>query len=458
MFRHTPVSRILILRIPLLVVLLLAGGLAATAGRADDWPQWLGPQRDAIWRENKILTEFPPGGPPVRWHTPIGGGYSGPAVANGRVYVTDRLLAPGVQNPTNQFGRSPVRGVERVLCLNATDGRIVWQHEYECPYTVSYPAGPRTTPVVGGGKVYTLGTEGNLLCLDAPTGKVIWERNFKQDFHVSVPIWGFAANPLLDGNKLICLVGGAGTGVIAFDKETGQELWRALSAKEPGYSSPIIIQAGGKRQLIVWTPEELAALNPATGAVDWSEPFPIRNGLTVATPYYRDNRLLVTAFFNGSLMLQLKADQPAATVLWRGQRDDEKNTDGLHGIMCTPVIEAGYIYGVCSYGQLRCLKADTGERVWETLAATTADGKPTRWANAFLVKNGDRFFLNNEAGDLIIARLDPQGYHEISRTHLLEPTNTAAGRKVVWSHPAYADRCVFLRNDREIICVSLAAR
>jgi len=444
------------LRIQYLIVLLCGVSLAGGGAWADDWPQWLGLQRDAVWHEAGILEEFPPSGPAVHWRTPIGGGYSGPAVANGRVYVTDRLLAAGVQNSTNQFDRSSARGVERVLCLNETDGQIVWQHEYECPYTVSYPAGPRTTPVVDNGKVYTLGTEGNLLCLNATTGKVIWERNFKQDFHVAAPIWGFAANPLLDGNKLICLVGGTGTGVVAFDKETGRELWRALSAKEPGYSSPIIVTAGGNRQLIVWSPEELAALNPDTGTVYWSEPFPIRNGLTVATPYCRDNRLLVTAFFNGSLMMRLSADHPTATVLWRGQRQDEKNTDGLHGIMCTPFIEDGYIYGVCSYGQLRCLKAETGERVWETLAATTADGKPTRWANAFLVKNGDRFFLNNELGDLIIAKLDPQGYHEISRTHLLEPTNTAAGRKVVWSHPAYADRCIFARNDREIICVSLA--
>ena len=448
--------RIVTGNIQLLPVLLAAGLMAATA-QADDWPQWLGPDRDAVWRETGILQKFPAGGPVVRWRTPIGGGYSGPAVANSRVYVTDRWLAPGAQNPTNQFERSAVRGGERVLCLDATTGQIVWQHKYECPYTVSYPAGPRTTPVVDHGKVYTLGTEGNLLCLDAATGKVIWERNFKQDFHVPVPIWGFSANPLIDGNKLICLVGGPGTGVVAFDTATGRELWRALSANEPGYSSPIIIKAGSQRLLIVWSPAELAALNPETGAVAWSEPFAVRNGLTVATPYYKDNQLLITAFFNGSLMLRLNPNQPAATVLWRGQRDDEKNTDGLHGIMCTPFIEAGYIYGVCSYGQLRCLKAETGERVWETLAATTADGKPTRWANAFLVKNGDRFFINNELGDLIIAKLDPQGYHEISRTHLLEPTNTAGGRLVVWSHPAYADRCIFARNDREIICASLAA-
>ena len=440
------------------LVLLATSGLMPASGRADDWPQWRGPHRDAVWHEDGIVQAFPSGGLPVRWHTAIGAGYSGPAVANGRVYVTDRLLASGAQNPTNQMQRGSVHGVERVLCLDETDGRIVWQHEYECAYSVSYPAGPRTTPVVSGGKVYTLGTEGNLLCLNAATGKVVWERNFKQDYHVSVPIWGFAANPLLDGNNLICLVGGPSNVVVACDKETGRDIWQALSAKEPGYSSPIIIEAGGKRQLIVWSPEELAALNPETGAVYWSEPFKVRNGLTVATPSHSDHRLLITAFYNGALMLQLNPNAPSATVLWRGQRDDEKNTDGLHGMMCTPFIDGGYIYGVCSYGQLRCLKADTGDRVWESLAATTADGKPTRWANAFLVKNGDRYFLNNELGDLIIARLDPQGYHEISRTHLLEPTNTASGRKVVWSHPAYADRCIFVRNDREIICFSLAGR
>jgi len=129
----------------------------------------------------------------------------------------------------------------------------------------------------------------------------------------------------------------------------------------------------------------------------------------------------------------------------------------LHSIMPTPFVEGGHIYGVCSYGQLRCLKAETGERVWETLQATTHDGKPARWANAFLIKNGERFFVANEKGDLIIAKLSPEGYQELSRVHLLEPTGTAAGRDVVWSHPAFANRCVYARNDKELICVSLAA-
>jgi hypothetical protein len=110
---------------------------------------------------------------------------------------------------------------------------------------------------------------------------------------------------------------------------------------------------------------------------------------------------------------------------------------------------------VCSYGQLRCLKAENGERVWETFKATTGD-KEVRWANAFLIKNGDRFFLPNEKGDLIIAKLSPKGYEEISRTHLLDPTNRDPGRLVVWSHPAFANRCIYARNDKEIVCASLA--
>ena len=123
--------------------------------------------------------------------------------------------------------------------------------------------------------------------------------------------------------------------------------------------------------------------------------------------------------------------------------------------MCTPFLQDGYIYGVCSYGQLRCLKMETGERVWETFAATTSGG-PVRWANTFIVKNGGRFFLFNEKGDLIIAKLSPRGYEEISRAHLLEPTNKDCGRPVVWSHPAFANRHVYARNDKELICVELA--
>jgi len=437
-------------------ILLCVTILSDCALHADDWPQWLGPNRDSVWRETGILDKFPAGGPPIRWRSNTGAGYAGPGVAAGRVYVADRQLAPGVSNPSDPFARGRIAGVERVLCLNETDGKLVWKHEYDCPYTVSYPAGPRVAPQISDGKVYSLGAEGNLLCLDAKDGSVLWSKDFKKDLGAQTPLWGFSGHPLIDGKKLICLAGGESSTVIAYDKDSGKELWRALNAKEPGYSSPMIFEAGGRRQLILWHPEAANSLDPETGAVLWSEPFKARSGMTIATPRKKNDLLLFTSFYNGSLMMRLDAGKPAANAVWRTEKASEKDTQHLNAVLCTPFLEEGYIYGVCSYGQLRCLKADTGERVWETFKATTS-GEPVRWANAFIVKNGDRFFLFNEKGDLIIARLSPKSYEEISRVHLLEPTNTAAGRDVLWSHPAFANHHMYARNDREIICVDLSA-
>jgi outer membrane protein assembly factor BamB len=437
----------------------LAMGCAAGL-RADDWPQWLGPQRDSVWRETGIVSSFPAGGPPVVWRAAIGSGYSGPAVAQGRVYVLDHQAAKAPDKTTNGLARAGIPSVEGVVCLNADDGKVLWRHEYDCPYTVAFPAGPRTTPVVSEGRVFSLGAEGNLFCLDAATGSVLWSRDFKQDYKIRTPVWGFAGNPLLDGNKLICLAGGSNSTVVALDKNSGREIWRALSAKEPGYCSPVIFQAGGVRQLIVWHPESVNSLDPETGKVYWSlqSSEPVRAGMTIATPRQMDDLLFLTCFYNGSWMLRLDASKPAAATVWQSQRVNEQNTTELHSTLSTPFLQDGYIYGVCSYGQLRGLKAATGERVWETLSATTADGKEMRWANAFIVKNQDRFFLFNEKGDLIIARLTPKGYEEISRAHVIEPANRDVGRPVVWSHPAFANRRMYARNDQEIICVDLAQK
>jgi outer membrane protein assembly factor BamB len=274
-----------------------------------------------------------------------------------------------------------------------------------------------------------------------------------------VPLWGFAAHPLLDGDKLICLVGGEGSVVVAFHKDTGKELWRALSVSdsEIGYCPPVIFEAGGKRQLIIWHPEAVNGLDPETGQVYWTQPFQVKANLTFPTPRRDGDRLFVTSFYNGSLMLRLDPDRPAASVIWKGKSSSEQptKTDGLHSIIPTPIFKGDWIYGVCSYGQLRCLKADTGERVWETLQAT--GGKLERWANAFLIPQGDRYFLFNEHGDLIIARLTPKGYDEIGRAHVIEPTTRLTSHPVVWVHPAFAHQAMYVRNDKEIIKVSLAA-
>lgn len=428
-----------------------------TAIRADDWPQWLGPKRDGVWRETGIVAKFPAGGPKVRWRTPIGQGYAGPSVVNGKVYITDRLKA---NNPDSGFSdRAKVAGVERVLCLNEADGTILWKHEYPCDYHIDYPLGPRTTSTVAGGKVYTLGAMGHLFCFDADSGKVVWSKNLLEEYKTTVNQWGFSGHPLIDGERLICLVGGQGSVAVAFDKDTGKEIWKALSANDPGYAPPMIYDIAGKRQLIIWHPQSINGLDPKTGQVYWTQPYGakklIKAALTVSTPRLDGDKLFFTAFYDGPLMLEFD-NNSKPHILWQGHGRGEKpdQTDGLHSIMPTPVIKDGHIYGVCSYGELRCLDEATGKRIWETHKATT--GKSVRWGNAFLIEQGDRFILFNELGDLIIAKLTPKGYDEISRANILAPTNRMPGRMVVWSHPAFANRCVYARNDKEIICVSMA--
>ncbi len=424
--------------------------------RADDWPQWLGPQRDGVWRETGIVQKFPAGGLTPKWRVEIGAGYSGPSVTGGRVYVMDRLVPTNAPKAKSAFDFTRIPGSERTLCFNAADGRLLWKHEYDCPYTVSYAAGPRATPLVAGGRVYSVGTMGNLTCLDAKNGRVLWKHDFQTEYGLKIPTWGVSANPLLDGNKLICVVGGDGSVAVAFDKDTGKELWRALSAREPGYCPPSIYEFGGRRQLILWHAEAVNGLDPETGRVLWTEPWKLNYGMAIATPRKMGEQLYLTCFYNGSLMLRFEKGKDAPTVAWRTEKMSERNTTHLNCTMSTPFIEAGYIYGSCSYGQYRCLRADTGERLWETYAPTS--GKSERWGNCFTVKNGNRFFLFSETGDLIIAHLSPQGYDEVSRAHLVDPVNTDPGRGVVWTHPAFANRRVYVRNDRELLCVDLAGK
>lgn len=426
----------------LIVLLFLSTVLRPAAGSADDWPQWGGPRRDLVWRESGIVDELPvdsQGRLPRVWSAPVGEGYTGPAVADGRVFLTDRVAD---------------ESLERVLCFDAETGRMLWKHEYRARYTVSYPAGPRSTPVVHGDLVYTVGAVGHLFCLNVNTGAVVWARNFVDDFGTTLPTWGMVASPLVDGDQLITLVGGQeGALVVSFNRHTGKELWRSLDDPAVGYAPPVMMKFGGQRQLIVWHPLAVSALNPETGEVIWEVPYRVRAGLTIATPRQVGHRLFVASFYNGPRMLEVARDGRSAAIVWAGTSDSEIRTDGVHPIMCTPWFDGETIYSVCSYGQLRALDARTGERLWETRSAT-GEG---RWWNAFLIPHQDRFFIHNEQGELIIARLSPRGYEEVSRGLLVEPTRPVRRRMTIWSHPAFALRSVFARNDRELVRVSLAA-
>lgn len=416
--------------------------LLATA-RADDWPQWRGVNRDGVWKETGIVEKFDSAEIRIRWRAPIANGYSGPTVADGRVYVMDRVVEPKEQ--------------ERVHCFDWRTGTRLWTFAYDCVYKgIGYPDGPRASVTIEDGRAYSLGAMGNLHCLDAETGKVLWSKDLNTEYKIRMPIWGIAASPLIERDLVIVHIGGSDNAcLVAFDKKTGQERWRALNDRA-NYSSPIVVTQAGKRVLICWTGDRIVGLDPQTGKLHWDYPFPsTREPLGIATPIVDKDRLYFSGFYDGSLMLRLVPDKPAVEKIWQRRGQNERNTDALHSIISTPILIGDYIYGVDSYGELRCLDANTGDRVWENLTAVPRD----RWATIHFVKNGDRVWMFNERGQLIIGRLTPQGFDEISRAQLIKPTTGQLPQRhgVCWSHPAFAYKHVFARNDEELVCASLEA-
>jgi outer membrane protein assembly factor BamB len=427
---------------------------ACSTLHAADWPQWMGPTRDGVWTEQGILDAFPEGGPKLLWKKPLAAGYSGPAVMGGRVVVMDYAKSGGDDKP-DPIRRSELSGQERVVCFDSATGEPKWLHAYDCPYSVSYASGPRCTPTLADGAAYCLGTMGRLTALDLTAGKPLWEREFTKEYAAKVPVWGFAGHPLVHKQLLICLVGGPDALLVAFDRTTGKEVWKALRTppeEGPGYCPPSIVEAGGVMQLIVWHPHAIVSLNPDTGAEYWSEPLKPSHGMSIMMPRKGGDLLYAAGYQHAAVTLKLDAKSPAATVHWRGQR-----TTAIYPANSTPIVDGDTLYGVDAMGQLRAAKLSTGERLWNTTAPVVdADDKPVPHGTAFLVKNGDKYFLFNEKGTLIVAKLSPAKYEEAGRAKLIEPTTTAFNRTVVWSHPAFASKCAFVRNDREIACYSLA--
>ena len=214
-------------------------------------------------------------------------------------------------------------------------------------------------------------------------------------------------------------------------------------------------------------PRRWVSLDPVSGALYWEQPVVAGAGMAIATPVKGGDYLLVSQLYNGSTMMRLNQDRPAATMLWQGQSRSPDRPEGLHTTIGSPIIIGDYFYGLGVNGEIRGLDARTGERVWENVemnAEARAQWGVVRWGTAFMVRQGDRYFLNSDEGNLIIARFTPAGYEELSRTTLIEPTTRAGlgavrryDRIVNWSHPAYANRHIVHRNDQEIIRASLAA-
>ena len=432
----------------LLVTLFLCG-----QSRGNDWPQWRGPLRDGVWHESGVRSDMPTGELPVRWRVPAALGYAGPAVASGKVFLFEYEKRTG-EIKNNPGSRAKLEGLERLRCLNVETGKELWRHEYERQYNVSYPSGPRCTPTVNGERVYILGAEGDLKCLQIADGRVVWEKSFHKDFGAETPIWGHSAHPLVDDDHVYCLVGGEGSIVVAFDKRTGAEKWRALSAYEPGYSPPSMIRVGGQTQLVIFHPKAVSGLAPASGEVLWSVPIEPSYGMSIAQPLLAGNRLFVSGY-NKSVCFTLPVGDGAPEVLWSGTPKTSVSSANA-----SPIFDGKVIYGIdANDSALVAVDPATGKRYWQTKVPTVGKGGRGRHGTTFVVRQGEtnRYWLFSEQGELILAQLDAAGYEELGRQQILKPSGEAFGRAVVWSHPAFADRAVFARNDEEIVCVDLSA-
>ena len=421
------------LRIQTFAILLLS---SAAPVQANDWPQWRGPNRDGVWTETGILQAFPGEGLKVRWRAPVGPGWSSPVVAGGRVYLTDMRL----EKP---------RAWERMQCFEESTGKALWSREYELVYPdwafiPEHGGGPATTSIVEEGRIYWLGRNGQVDCLNARKGKVIWEIQLGREYEIAE--LSCRGSPLIDGNLLIVFTGAKpGACVIALDKRTGREVWKALDDSVSN-SSPVIITAGGKRQLIVWTDNAVNSLNPETGETWWRLPMTTSNNDSIPTPVIQKNRLLISG-----LMLELDNNKPEARVRWPETMAASKR---LLSNTSNPLLQGDYVYSAKSSGELVCLEAATGKQVWGTTNVTELKFG----ASIHLTPNGNATFLFTDEGNFILARLTPDGYREIGRVHLLKPTSVLGARRLAWVPPSYANRCIFARNDEELICASLEAR
>jgi outer membrane protein assembly factor BamB len=419
------------LRLPAALALLIAGPAAA-----EDWPRWRGPRGDGTWQAPPLPDRWPAGRPRRVWAQPIGGGYAGLTVAGGRLYTMDH---------------QPGDGTERVLCFDAADGKPLWRHAYPVRYGPlgGYNNGPRAAPTVHDGRVYTLGAVGHFCCLDAATGQLLWMHDTVRDFKARVPEWGFAAAPVIDGERVIIHPGADGGCLMAFDRRTGREVWRALS-DPAGYCTPILIDAPGGRQVVAWTPENVHGLDSATGKVLWSIPYQVTYGVAIATPVYRDGIVFVTGYWEGSKAIRLGPKPTDAALLWQDAKQ-------LLGLMAQPLERDGHLYTLDHKRGLVCTELATGKHLWADHRLTP----PGRNPHATLVWAGveDRALIVNSVGELIVARLSPRGYREESRVKVIDGQ--------VWAHPAFAGRHLFVRSDGaeqsgrggpfELMCVELAA-
>ena len=405
-------------RIPLALACVLGAAAACTAA---DWPQFLGPTRNGVSTETGLKATWPKEGPPVVWRKDVGEGFSGPVVVGDRVVLFHRV------------------GDEEVVeCLSAADGATKWKKGYPTSYRDSYGKGdgPRATPLVADGRVYTLGADGVLQCLKLEDGDKVWRKELHKDYEVRPGFFGVATSPLLVDGRLLVNVGGAnGAGIVAFNKDDGKEVWKA-DDHDASYSSPVVADLDGKRQAVFLTREGLASLDPADGTIRYSKHWRSRMDASVnaASPVVVGDQIFLTASYGtGAVLLRAKKD---------GLEEVWKNDKALSCHYGTPIYLDGYLYGFDGRqeegARLRCVEMKSGDVKW------TQEG----FGCGSMILADGKLVILTEDGDLVLAKATPDKYEELARATVLE------GRPIR-TPLALADGKLYGRDGRKLVCWNL---
>jgi len=400
---------------------ILAALLPLIAGAAD-WPQFLGPTRNAVYSGTPLANSWPSEGPPVVWRAAVGEGYSSPVISDGRLILAHRV------------------GDELLVsCYAMLTGQTNWSSRFPMKFRDGEggDSGPRPTPTIKGERVFVCNTDGFLICLDLKHGATIWSRKTRSQFKSEATWHGSVSSPLVTDRAVIIQVGGTNSaGVVAFDGATGDVLWKALNEKASA-SSPVLATFDGKPQLLVITRTAVHALNPETGSDYWS--FPTRKqstgNLYAASPVVFGDHLFVGGGYGlGARLLRMENDSPKK--LWHLD-------DALSTLYANAIHDGGFLYGFHGHPGLpegrrfRCIEVASGKVVWEQVQS--GSGTVTRV--------GENLLMLLDTGELVLARATPKGLQVKSRAQIVgRPTR---------SYPAIVNGYAFIKGPKELVCLDL---
>jgi outer membrane protein assembly factor BamB len=392
------------------------GAVLAAGAAAAEWPQFRGPRRDGVSTETGLLAAWPAGGPKVVWRTALGGGYSSLAVAAGRIFT---MLSVGDD--------------EFVASFDTATGAERWRVRVDSPWKDRFGDGPRATPTVDGKVVFTLSSRGKLHALGAEDGAVVWTHDLPREYGAEAPQWGYAGSPLVEGGLLLVDVGGKeGSGIVAFDKASGREVWRSRDDRA-GYSAPVAFDVGGVRHAVFFTANTVTALRPKDGGLLWSVPWKTSWDVNAATPLFiAPDRLFVSSGYDhGGAVYKIVAGEGGSAVeeVWANR--EMKNR------FSSSVLHGGHLYGF-DEKTLKCIDAGSGETRWQARGL----------GHGSLIAADGRLIVLGDEGTLVLVEATAEEYREKSRAQVF------AGK--TWTAPALSDGTLYLRDEKELVALDVS--